>query len=97
MISGLNPASISIFLHKIDTLRWTPHLDECLQVLSQEKECPGDELLVQQVRMQRIAERAYEETADGREVTVDYINELDNMRDTLPAPSHHGTRPTSPQ
>ena len=53
----LSPYRISSFLQKIDALRWTPHMDECLQVLGETKECPNDEILVQQVRLQLIIER----------------------------------------
>ncbi|KAL4787633.1 hypothetical protein BJX76DRAFT_354113 [Aspergillus varians] len=49
---------ISSFLDKIDTLRWTAHLDECLSVLDEQKECLNDEILIQQVRLQLIAEKA---------------------------------------
>ncbi|KAH6675190.1 hypothetical protein B0J14DRAFT_653379 [Halenospora varia] len=49
---------ISSFVQKIDALRWTPHMDECLQVLYERKECFNDEILVQQVRLQLITERA---------------------------------------
>jgi hypothetical protein len=33
-------------------------MDECLQVLDEEKECPNDHILVQQVRLQLVAEKA---------------------------------------
>jgi hypothetical protein len=32
-------------------------MDECLQVLDERKECPNDEILVQQVRLQLIVEK----------------------------------------
>jgi hypothetical protein len=32
-------------------------MDECLQVLDERKECPNDETLVQQVRLQLIVEK----------------------------------------
>lgn len=38
--------SVSSFLQKIDTLRWTSHMDECLQVLDERKEYPSDEGIV---------------------------------------------------
>ena len=49
--------SISAFLQKIDAVRWTPHMDECLQILDEKQECATDEILVQQVRLQLIVER----------------------------------------
>ncbi|GKZ30329.1 hypothetical protein AbraIFM66950_008751 [Aspergillus brasiliensis] len=50
-------SSISLFLEKSDTLRWTPHMDECLHHLSEHPECLNDEILAQQVRFQLINER----------------------------------------
>jgi hypothetical protein len=52
-----NFSSISSFLQRIDALRWTPHMDECLQRLAEKQECPTDEILVQQVRLQLIVEK----------------------------------------
>ena len=57
MLQTLTVLSISSFLQKIDALRWTPHLDECLEVLSERKESSLDDILVQQVRMQTIVEK----------------------------------------
>ncbi|KAK9235751.1 Zn(II)2Cys6 transcription factor [Lipomyces kononenkoae] len=48
---------ISSFLHKIDALRWTQHMDQCLQVLDENQECNNDQILVQQVRLQLIVEQ----------------------------------------
>ena len=42
---------------KIDALRWTSHLDDCLQVLDERHECLTDKILVQQVRLQLIVEK----------------------------------------
>ncbi|KAE9369122.1 hypothetical protein N431DRAFT_412898 [Stipitochalara longipes BDJ] len=48
---------VSSFLQKIDALRWTPHMDECLQILDEAKECHNDLILVQLVRLQLIVEK----------------------------------------
>ncbi|PYI09938.1 hypothetical protein BO78DRAFT_426933 [Aspergillus sclerotiicarbonarius CBS 121057] len=48
---------ISLFLQKCDTLRWTPHMDDCLQHLSEHPECLNDEVLAQQVRFQLVNEK----------------------------------------
>lgn len=50
-------SNISSFLQKIDALRWTPHMDECLRILDELQECPSDAVLVQQIRMQLVIER----------------------------------------
>ncbi|KAI4285158.1 MAG: hypothetical protein L6R35_004724 [Caloplaca aegaea] len=62
LILGIKPkkhglTGVSSFLQKIDALRWTPHLDECLEVLNEKHESPIDDILVQQVRMQLIVEK----------------------------------------
>jgi hypothetical protein len=52
----LTHASISSYCQRIDALRWTTYLDECLQILSENSEQPNDILLVQYVRLQLIIE-----------------------------------------
>ncbi|KAK3942682.1 hypothetical protein QBC46DRAFT_255934 [Diplogelasinospora grovesii] len=44
-------------LKKIDPLNWTSHMDECLTVLSAQREWDGDDLLVAQVKIQLIVEQ----------------------------------------
>ncbi|OJJ06457.1 hypothetical protein ASPVEDRAFT_87756 [Aspergillus versicolor CBS 583.65] len=48
---------ISSFIRKTDPLRWTPFMDECLQVLEEQQECLNDEILVHQVRLQMITDK----------------------------------------
>jgi hypothetical protein len=43
---------ISVYFQRIDPIRWTPYLEECLDVLDREKDAPTDQLLVQSVRVQ---------------------------------------------
>lgn len=43
----------------MDTLRWSPHMDDCLAILEREREHPGDELLVKLVQLQRVADEAH--------------------------------------
>ncbi|MCJ1399412.1 hypothetical protein MMC11_002614 [Xylographa trunciseda] len=91
---------ISSFLQKIDSLRWTPHMDECLQMLDDRKECVNDETLVKQVRLQLIVEkmapgtshdRAMEST-EQREPTSLYLGDLhtqlQSVKTSLLAESH---------
>ncbi|KAM5345319.1 hypothetical protein ACJ41O_011181 [Fusarium nematophilum] len=49
---------ISSFVGKMDTLRWTPHMDECLTTLERDKEHPSDEVLVAFARYQLVADEA---------------------------------------
>jgi hypothetical protein len=41
----------------MDGLRWTSHLDDCLAVLDENPECPGDEMLAALVRIQVIIDQ----------------------------------------
>ncbi len=74
LYKGLIDLSISSFLQKIDALRWTPHMGECLQVLDERQECLNDEILVQQIRLQLIVEKANQGTwNDGATETSEHI------------------------
>lgn len=55
-VSPLMNVRISAHLQKMDPMRWTPYLTECLQILDERKEVPSDALLVQQVRIRLVNE-----------------------------------------
>ncbi|KAK4234733.1 hypothetical protein C8A03DRAFT_18416 [Achaetomium macrosporum] len=62
-------SQISHSMKRLDALTWTPHMDECLQTLSRQREWEGDDLLVAQVKVQLIIEqltRATSQSPDGR-------------------------------
>lgn len=42
----------------MDALRWTTHMDDCLDTLDRERQHPTDEVLVRLVRLQLVAEEA---------------------------------------
>ncbi|KPM46071.1 hypothetical protein AK830_g500 [Neonectria ditissima] len=46
------------FIGKMDTLRWTPHMDDCLKALERDREHPSDEVLVTFIKYQLVAEEA---------------------------------------
>ncbi|KAF4126875.1 hypothetical protein GMORB2_0612 [Geosmithia morbida] len=46
---------VASYSSQIDAMQWTPHMDECLEVMSQSKECIYDEIFALQVRAQRVA------------------------------------------
>ncbi|GKZ26538.1 hypothetical protein AbraIFM66951_002745 [Aspergillus brasiliensis] len=50
-------STIATFLQQSDSLRWTPHLDDCLRLLEEQQECVNDGILVQQVRLQLVTDR----------------------------------------
>lgn len=49
---------VSLRLGRIDVLRWTEHMDECLEKLTEAPEWAGDSLLALLVRSQLISEKA---------------------------------------
>lgn len=46
------------YFQRVDPMRWTPYLDECLQVLSESEDCSTDCLLSHLIRLQLLAEKA---------------------------------------
>jgi len=58
VLTVANTTSCSSFIGKMDTLRWTKHMEECLEVLDREKEFPLDDVLVALIRLQLVAEDA---------------------------------------
>ncbi|KAJ5672230.1 hypothetical protein N7507_001357 [Penicillium longicatenatum] len=47
---------VSSYFAQIDTMQWTPYMDESIDVLTEHNESMYDEMLIQQVRLQRVAE-----------------------------------------
>src|ERR1700761_5021779 len=45
------------YFQRNEHMRWTPYLDECLQLLEERKDCSTDELLVCLLRVQLICNR----------------------------------------
>ncbi len=54
--SLLIESRLSSYFQRLDALRWTPYLDECVAVLADNKELPTDTLLVHLVKLQLIVE-----------------------------------------
>lgn len=46
--------SVSSYFAQIDPMQWTPYMEECLEVVSQNGTCPYDDMFMHQVRLQRI-------------------------------------------
>lgn len=55
---GANVFRMASFIGKMDTLRWTPHMDDCLKVLERDHEHPSDEVLVSFLKYQLVGEEA---------------------------------------
>ncbi|ROV95570.1 hypothetical protein VSDG_05261 [Cytospora chrysosperma] len=47
---------VSSYFAQIDPMQWTPYMEECLELVSQNRECPYDEIFAHQVRLQRVAQ-----------------------------------------
>ncbi|RDW65808.1 uncharacterized protein DSM5745_09547 [Aspergillus mulundensis] len=48
---------IAQFLGRMDPLRWTPHMKECLDILAHSEESPGDAVLAQITRTRLVADQ----------------------------------------
>ncbi|KAK0386169.1 hypothetical protein NLU13_6006 [Sarocladium strictum] len=64
-------SQFNMFVGKMDTMKWTDYMDECLEIFEQSPELPTDETLALLVRLQRINDEAQEllvkdAMADGR-------------------------------
>ncbi|KAF7564118.1 hypothetical protein G7046_g61 [Stylonectria norvegica] len=49
---------ITSFIGKMDSLRWTPHMEDCLDVLDRTKQEPSDVTLVAFIKLQLVCEEA---------------------------------------
>ncbi|KAJ5095926.1 hypothetical protein NUU61_005282 [Penicillium alfredii] len=52
-------SSVASSLGKGDALRWTPHMEENLEILADTKECAEDEILVSLVRIQLVVDKVH--------------------------------------
>src|SRR5688572_27434227 len=50
----------AMFVGKMDTMKWTDYMDECLEIFEKSPEIPTDETLAVLVRLQRINDEAQE-------------------------------------
>ncbi|KAE8404914.1 hypothetical protein BDV37DRAFT_103460 [Aspergillus pseudonomiae] len=84
-------SSIASSLFKSDALRWTPHMEESLEILASTKECVGDELLVWLVRIQLVVDKSYHLRRDGENshssplVTDLLQSQLDSIKRQIPS------------
>ena len=52
----LTRARLSLYFQRLDALRWTPYLDECMAVLAEKDDQANDTLLIYSVKLQLIVE-----------------------------------------
>jgi hypothetical protein len=97
--------SAATFQSMVESLSWSPYLEECLKVLEDAKETPGDDLLVHFIKLQRIASKATTirvqmKDADSEESTRiigPYVSMLNNQLAAVKSliPVHLSTNSTS--
>ncbi|SPQ26729.1 2996b653-1133-4681-aa8e-47aec6c8f710 [Thermothielavioides terrestris] len=86
---------ISYSIKRLDALSWTSHMDECLQVLSQQREWEGDDLLVAQVKVQLIVEELARVTSQSPDaIPASYVlsalrSQLQKIKAQLPPHLRH--------
>ncbi|RJE26156.1 hypothetical protein PHISCL_01506 [Aspergillus sclerotialis] len=91
-------SSAASFHSRVESLSWSPYLEECLKVLENSKEAPGDSLLVYFVKVQRIINNATTvrvqmrdtETEESTRIIGQYISSLNGQLTTLKSqiPAH---------
>lgn len=72
-------------MSRIDAMRWTPHMEESLSILTDAKECPQDELLIALVKIYLVLDRVHQLRRDG-EVSIPpafYLDSFKNQLDTV--------------
>ncbi|KAH7159860.1 hypothetical protein B0J13DRAFT_115092 [Dactylonectria estremocensis] len=82
------------FIGKMDTLRWTPHMDDCLKALERDHEHPSDEIFVAFIKYQLVLEDTQrlllQDVMGEASQTPTYVFKkgllarLQELRDTLP-------------
>ncbi|QPG95039.1 hypothetical protein C2857_007535 [Epichloe festucae Fl1] len=91
--------NVSVSLNRIESMKYTPYVQECLKVLENGREYESDITLMYLIRIQRLTERIFEFTSKDRAEedipgipsapTSAYIaafqKEIDSIRDSLPA------------
>ncbi|RAL15186.1 Zn(II)2Cys6 transcription factor [Aspergillus homomorphus CBS 101889] len=91
-------SSAATFHGRIESLTWSPYLDDCLKLLEDANEAPGDKLLVYLIRFQLLTSKVMKialqisdtKTEESTRIIGPYLasinGELTAVRD--PAPSH---------
>ncbi|KKA17557.1 hypothetical protein T310_8508 [Rasamsonia emersonii CBS 393.64] len=74
----LRNLSIASYYQKFEGMRWSPYMEECLQVLAEKPEYPTDEVFVYQIRLHLITEKAVPISIRNREV-----EQVENLRGSI--------------
>ncbi|KAL2869700.1 Zn(II)2Cys6 transcription factor domain-containing protein [Aspergillus lucknowensis] len=98
-------STISHTLARTDSLQWTPHMTECLDILANARETPNDAVLVQLVRAQRVVDKITKGIGFEYDATVEknlsgapfsfYLkglqSEIDDIRARMPQELHQNS------
>lgn len=92
-------------MSRIDAMRWTPHMEESLSILTEAKECPQDELLIALVKIYLVLDRVHQLRRDGEAFVSlpfyldSFKNQLDTVKSQIPPHllQHSRFLPESPQ
>ncbi|KAJ5114045.1 hypothetical protein N7456_002579 [Penicillium angulare] len=84
---------IAQFLGRMDPLRWTPHMKECLDILEHNEESSGDRVLVQFTRIRLLADQIHQGPwSEGlyglnasQSLAAFHLNALQSRLDTIKA------------
>ncbi|KAJ5499917.1 hypothetical protein N7453_008968 [Penicillium expansum] len=88
-------SSVAVAISRIDAMRWTPHMEESLSVLTEAKECPQDELLIILVKIHLVLDRVYQLRRDGEAFISlafyldSFKNQLDTVKSQIPPRLQH--------
>ncbi|KAL5000007.1 hypothetical protein BDV10DRAFT_163766 [Aspergillus recurvatus] len=89
-------SAVSHTLGRTESLRWTGHMKECMDILAEAKETPSDAVLVQMVRAQIVVDKVAKDLG-GNEGAVDHRSapvslylkglqsQLDDIREQMPS------------
>lgn len=94
----LMSTSISVSFNRVESLRYTAYIQDCMKVLEDSREYESDITLLYLVRVQRLTERIFELYSNDKAVEdipglpsapisayiAAFQNEIDNMRANLP-------------
>ncbi|KGO71770.1 hypothetical protein PITC_027830 [Penicillium italicum] len=88
-------SGVAVAISRIDALRWTPHMEESLSILTEAKECPQDELLITLVKIHLVLDRVYQLRRDGEAFISlafyldSFKNQLDTVKSQIPPHLQH--------
>lgn len=85
----LTACSVSTYFGQMDAMRWTPEMGEHLSIIGENKQCPQDEVLALEVRLQLLVHRTIElrdkQNLERYQAKMEASNGASALREPLPA------------